>query len=146
MGLSEHEKRVLDELEKSLYADDEGLAKRFKKAAAEAPAAKGQRTAQRKVAGALVAFAGLGVILIGVITHYIYAGLGGFVLTLAGLLLATSSAPKGETGSKSAAPGMPFGGGRGSAQAPTSKKADKTGKTGSLRDYFEDRWDKRTGL
>jgi hypothetical protein len=143
MGLSEHEKRVLDELEKSLYADDEGLAKRFKKAAAEAPVAKSQRTAQRKVAGALVAFAGLGVILIGVITHYIYMGLGGFVLTLLGLLLATSSGTQGSSGAKSGNAGMPVGGGRGSAPAPTAKKPKKTG---SIRDYFEDRWDKRTGL
>lgn len=128
MGLSEHEKRVLDELERSLYADDEQLARRFKEAAGQTPEAKRQRNAARRVAGVFIGVAGLGVILVSVIIHYVFMGLAGFVVMLGGLLLATSNAA--------------------SLDAPKTSSAGRSPKAkplGSLRDFFEERWDKRNG-
>jgi len=140
MGLSEHEKRVLDELERSLYADDEPLARRFKEAAGQTPDIRRQRNASRRVAGVFVAVAGLGVILLAVIIHYVLIGLAGFVLTLLGLLLATSSSasldrPKGSPSAAAVATEA--------AAAKAVKRATGTART--IRQYFEDKWDNRGG-
>ena len=83
MGLSEHEQRMLDELERGLYADDEKLAKRIQRTAAEAPNRLVQRKLARKIAGAAVSVAGLGVMLVGAIIHYTWMGVAGFEVTWA---------------------------------------------------------------
>ena len=91
MGLNEHEQRVLDELERGLYAEDEQLARRIQKAAAKSPDRLAQASAARRIAGVLVAVAGLGVILVGAIIHWPWMGAGGFVITLSGLAVATGA-------------------------------------------------------
>ena len=91
MGLNEHEQRVLDELERGLYAEDEQLARRIQKAAAKSPDRLVQASAARRIAGVLVAVAGLGVILVGAIIHWPWMGAGGFVITLTGLAIATGA-------------------------------------------------------
>jgi len=147
MGLSEHEQRVLEELERGLYAEDELLARRIQRAANQTPDRLKQRSAARRIAGALVALAGLGVILVGAIIHYAWMGAGGFVVTLLGLLLATTSgkaivdAPKQPVSvSSGSRPGSP---------ATSSNRASgevKKSLFASLNEFFEERWDRRNGI
>lgn len=82
MGLSEHEQRMLDELERSLRADDVALASKLEKPASLAP--------KRIIAGVLFAAVGLAALVFGVVAHLIAAGALGFVAMLAGLWLATA--------------------------------------------------------
>ncbi len=121
MGLSEREQKVLDELERGLYVDDSGLADRLK--AKPAKLAKPQNKAARALAGALVAVAGLSVLLVGLITHYTAIGVAGFAVILFGVVVASSNSTRTSPGSTSAKP------------AKSTKPI-----RGS---YFEDRWDKR---
>jgi hypothetical protein len=147
MGLSEHEQRVLEELERGLYAEDELLARRIQRAANQTPDRLKQRSAARRIAGALVALAGLGVILVGAIIHYAWMGAGGFVVTLLGMLLATTSgkalvdAPKQPVSvSSGSRPGSPAASGnRGAGEVKKSWFA-------SLNEFFEERWDRRNGI
>ena len=127
MGLSERERKVLEELERGLYAEDADLAKRFKKVADQTPARKVQRSAARMVAGSMIALGGISVVLVGAITHYALIGIAGFAMMLAGLLVA-SSAAKPTAGSAKA-------GGAGST--PSKPKRP------SLNDFFEERWNNR---
>lgn len=138
MGLNEHEQRVLDELERGLYADDEHLARRMQKTAAKAPDRVKQSTAARRIAGALVAVAGLGVVLVGAITHFAWIGASGFVIMLVGLAIVTAGPAKSSSVDKNSA-------------APKSPKQPKSAKPKSsgtplerLDEFFEDRWRRRT--
>ncbi|MDE2408703.1 MAG: DUF3040 domain-containing protein [Actinomycetales bacterium] len=147
MGLSEHEQRVLDELERGLYAEDELLARRIQKAANQTPDRLKQRSAARRIAGALVALAGLGVILVGAITHYAWMGAGGFVVTLLGLLLATTSGKAVVDAPQE--PVSVASGARQSSAATASSAGSRPAKKSwfsSLNDFFEERWDRRNGL
>lgn len=82
MGLSEHEQRMLDELERSLKSDDATLAAKLEKSATLTP--------KRIISGVLVSVAGLSALVFGVIAHLMVAGAIGFVTMLGGLVLATS--------------------------------------------------------
>lgn len=144
MALSEHEQRVLDELERGLYADDEQLARRLQKVSSQTLERRRQRFAAKAVAGASLALAGLGVLLVGTIVHYVWMGVGGFALTLAGLLVATGSrrgsaasgfASANSAGSNSAS------GAANSGTTAVKEKADRARR--SLFDFFEERWDRR---
>lgn len=119
MGLSEREQKVLDELERGLYADDSGLADRLK--AKPTKVSKPQNKAARALAGALVAVAGLSVLLVALITHYTAIGVAGFAVILFGVVVASSNSTKTT---------------RTAAKGSTAPKQPR----GS---YFEDRWDKR---
>ncbi|MEY2954543.1 MAG: hypothetical protein RL530_144, partial [Actinomycetota bacterium] len=136
MALSEHEQRVLDELERGLYADDEQLARRLKKAAEQTPLRKNQRVAARRIAGSAIALAGLGVILVGAIVHYTWMGLGGFVATLIGLVIATSpAAPNVKEPADLSA---------GNAGKSSPRRSKRQISSGSISDFFEERWNRRT--
>jgi hypothetical protein len=121
MGLSEREQKVLDELERGLYAEDSGLADRLK--AKPVKPAKPHNKAARALAGALVAVAGLSILLVGLITHYTAIGVAGFAVILFGVVVASSNSTRISSGSHSAKPAKPARPARGS--------------------FFEDRWDKR---
>ena len=118
MGLSEREQKVLDELERGLYAEDSGFADRLK-----AKPIKSQNKAARALAGALVAVAGLSVLLVGLITHYTAIGVAGFAVVLCGVVVASSNSTKTTP----------------NASAPKTAKSAKL----TLGEFFQDRWDKR---
>jgi uncharacterized membrane protein HdeD (DUF308 family) len=82
MGLSEHEQRMLDELERSLKEEDATLAAKLERSSSVTP--------RRIIAGALVMVAGISALVFGVIAHLVVAGAIGFVAMFAGVLLATS--------------------------------------------------------
>lgn len=141
MALNEHEQRVLAELERGLYADDEQLARRMQKAAAQTEERQKQSSAAKRIAGILIAVAGLGVILVGAIIHWPWMGAAGFVITLTGLALATGAL------SKPSDEGVSFG--KPNKTAPSGGQAKpKTPKSyqdriQSLNDFFEDKWNRR---
>ena len=116
MGLSEREQQLLDELERGLMDSDKGIAAKAKRVGN--PGAK-------LIAGALVAVIGLGVLLTGVLIQFSLIGVAGFLIMLAGLVVATSNIQL---------PNMSAGFGSSSPNSP------KPG-----RNFFEDRWDKRQG-
>jgi predicted lipid-binding transport protein (Tim44 family) len=117
MALSEHEQRVLDELERGLYAEDAKFATKV---------ASGGNPARKLVAGALIAVVGLSVLVFAVIIQLMIIGLIAFALMLAGLVVATSGNSKP----------------RESTTKPASAKAKPNKRSGGS--FFEDRWDKRS--
>lgn len=128
MGLSEQERKVLEELERGLYAEDAGFAQRISKtgsAKAEAAVKKSAGSATRLIAGALLAVVGVSVLLVGAILHYTVFGLVGFGVMLWGLVLASSNWSA-------------------TALRERGTAAPKTAKS-SISDFFEERWNRRTG-
>ena len=83
MGLSEREQKVLEELERGLYADDAKFATRV--------SAGPNNSAARIVGGALLAVVGLSVLVFAVVSQLTVFGVVGFALMLAGVLVATGS-------------------------------------------------------
>ena len=114
VSLSDHEKRVLDELERGLYADDAKFAHRV---ATGKPA-----TSARIIGGALLALAGISVLVLAAVTQIIFFGVMGFLAMLAGVIVATS----GQTAQPKAA-------------RPASKQTKAPKKPGSGT-FFEDRF------
>jgi hypothetical protein len=118
VSLSDHEKRVLEELERGLYADD---AKFVQRVGNGKPA-----SASRVIGGALLALAGISVLVFAAVSHVIFVGVIGFLAMLLGLLIATSgqTAPHNKAQAKD-------------EPAPKPKRPS----TGS---FFEDRWNNRS--
>ena len=121
MGLSEREQKVLEELERGLYADDSGLAERLK--AQPAKTARPQNKGARALAGALVAVSGLSILLVGLITHFTAIGVAGFAVILFGVVVASSNSSR---------PNQDAGAGKAAKPAKQPRGS-----------FFEDRWDKR---
>jgi len=117
MALSEHEQRLLDEMERSLYQSD-----------ADFVAAGERRGAPNYVAvtlGILLALLGLGGALAAVAAQLPILGVVGFVLMVAGVLLAFR---------------------RKASEAPepaTRASGRRTHGTSPVMDAFEGRWEKR---
>ena len=116
MGLSEHEQKLLDELERGLMESDSGFAAKVQRVGN--PAAK-------LIGGVLLAIIGLGVLVTGVFLQFAPIGVLGFLVMLGGLVVATSNLQL---------PDMPSG---------LSKPG--SGHQGPGRNFFEGRWDKRQG-
>jgi hypothetical protein len=118
MALSEHEKKMLEELERTLYEDDPKLA--------QAVATGRPASAARIVGGVISVVIGISVLLFAAIAHIVLVGAVGFVLMLLGLAIATS----GHT----AKPGDK------QHPKPSQPKPEKP----SGGSFFEDRWNNRT--
>ncbi len=118
MGLSEQEQKLLDELERGLYASDSSLAHKLGKPGARSP--------KRIIAGASLAVIGVSLLVVAVILQVAIFGVGGFLAMLAGLVVATSSNPN----EPKIAP-----------VSPTSPSPNSSTK----KNFFDDRWDKRQG-
>ena len=119
MPLSEHEQKLLEQLEKQLHEDDP----KFANSMGSDP---GRSWSTRHVViGVLCALAGIFLLLVGVTLQNIFVGVLGFVVMGAGVYFATM---------RSSAPGKPGSGGR-------------PGKPGKSRSSFmsslEERWDER---
>jgi hypothetical protein len=118
MPLSEHEQRLLEEMERSLYHND-----------ADFVATVGNRGGRRNyrtiVLGILVAVVGVAVIIAGVALRLPIIGIVGFVVMFVGVLLALSS-PRGSRAT-------------GEASAPQQPSSARPG----FMDRLNERWDKR---
>lgn len=122
MGLSESEKRVLEELERNLYENDADFARKTK-SKIDQVSLRGANSPAKVIAGALLAVIGISILVFAAITQLPPVGVAGFLVMLFGLLMASASA--------SAKTGAP--------SAGTTKKPAK--QQGS---FFEDRWNRRT--
>ena len=117
MPLSEHEQRLLEEMERNLYsAESDDVPHAFDRMAV--------------VLGVIAAVIGLGVMLLGVWTKLVIVGVLGFLLIVGGVLWAT--APRsGQTAPKH--PGRESG--------RRSSRGESTGP--SMGERLEDRWNRR---
>ena len=84
MGLSEYDKKVLEQLERDLLGADDPIARKL------GAKAKPTNSAAKLIAGALVAVVGMS-LLVAAISHLILFGLAGFVVALAGLVVASAN-------------------------------------------------------
>lgn len=117
MPLSEHEQRLLDEMERNLYQNEADVV---------STAGMGRRAPNYTAiaSGAVLGAAGLGVMLTGVGMSSVILGVIGFVLLFVGVMLAV------------AVPGKPAS--AGGATASTASASKK-----SMMDQLGDRWDRR---
>lgn len=148
MPLSEHEQRLLEQMEQQLYDDDPKLAGRL----AEDPGRA--HTRKRLIVGALVSLVGLGLVVLGVASSQIWIGGVGFLVMVAGVGYAmtpgsssprlgtvqddggiTTHKPKSARGSGTLG-GLTkrFGGGRSGGTGSSS---------GSFMERMEQRWERR---
>lgn len=123
MPLSDHEQRVLEQLERQLNDDDPRLATRLADTGGSAIPVR------RVVLGAVLAVAGLAVVLTGVSTQLVLVGVLGTALLGAGILVATLP-HRGE--------------GPGTRPATSSgPRAQRSRSRGSMMARLERDWDER---
>ncbi len=120
MALSEHEQRLLDQLEQQLHADDPKFAHSM------ASDTRKAMSTRRLVIGSLITIAGILVLLAGIIYQLIIVGVAGFLVMGAGVYFATTKSKQVE---------VPEPVGR-----PT--KATSGGKSGFMSG-LEDKWEER---
>lgn len=125
MPLSEHEQRLLEQMERALYAEDPKFASSLQRPTFRG-ASKGRLTI-----GVLVLLAGLGLLITGVAVKLEPLGVVGFIAMLAGVVLAFSGARSEKSDDVEAAAAQP--GKKTSGRAP---KPDGGGFMGRM----EDRW------
>jgi predicted phage tail protein len=121
MPLSEHEQRLLDEMERSLYQNDADFV-------AKVGGSRVRPTYRAVVLGILLAVVGIAVLLTGVFVQVIVVGILGFALMLVGVLVAITPGR-----SKRAAA---------LADEQAEATATKPVQPGFM-DKLNDRWDKR---
>ncbi|QHC66478.1 DUF3040 domain-containing protein [Rathayibacter oskolensis] len=125
MPLSEHEQRLLDEMERNLYQNDADFVAAVSKG-------RGGTNYRALVLGILLAIVGLAVLVTGVAIRQPLVGVGGFALMLAGVVVAMRPAAGG-----SAESGLPTAG-------RTAKPRPSSGRQGSgFMDRLNERWDNR---
>lgn len=123
MALSEHEQRLLEQMERALYAEDPKFATSLRSTSM----ARGSRG--KAALGVLVVFVGIAVLLTGMAMQSTPAGIGGFAVMLIGAFVTYQAfkAPAAVT----------------DAATPTAPKA--TASKTSFMDRVEDRWRRRQG-
>lgn len=135
MPLSDHEQRLLDDIEKALYAEDP----KFASSVRSVEARRRRRPGRHRLAIAVVGvLAGLALVLLGLSVNPLF-GLAGFVVIVAavayGVMVARSRSGVGAAG----VAGPPGGAGRGPARPGSKSKANSTG----IRARMEDRMRRR---
>lgn len=135
MPLSEHEQRLLEQMERALYAEDPKFATSLRSASA------GRASRGRAAFGVLVLLGGVTLLMLGAILPLIPLGVAGFVVMVIGATLTyiglrgRSATPAAEgDAAAGATPGAAAGG-----AAP--RKAPK--QSSGFMDRLEDRWRKR---
>ena len=123
MALSEHEQRLLDEMERGFYRSEADVM--------QTKVGMRRRVNYRSlVLGAIVVLVGVGVLIGGVAAQQLWLGLVGFAAMLGGVMLMLSR------GTDEPVDGAPVGGsGTGSGGAPKE----------SFSERMERRWDERMG-
>ena len=136
MPLSDHEQRLLEQMERALYAEDPKFATSLRSGAG------GRASRARAAVGVLVLLGGVTLLMLGAILPLIALGVVGFLVMVVGATLTylglrgRAAAPAAEGDAAAAAPGAAAPG----ATAPRpSPGASPSGFMGRL----EDRWRKR---
>jgi hypothetical protein len=119
MPLSDHEKRLLAEMEAALQQDDPRLVSTL-------TGKVRTRKSSRVLSGALTAVAGMAIIIAGLVSKVVPVGIAGFLVALTGLVLVFSNLSI-------------FGDSTGSAQGA----APKGPKRGGWSTRLEERWERR---
>jgi hypothetical protein len=135
--LSEHEQRLLEQMERALYAEDPKFATNMRSAKATA----GDR--RRVAIGVVALLIGLGLLVAGVAAKLVIIGVVGFLAMLGGLWLAISAMSPGKEVPANAEGTDP--------KPPTDISSRRTGRGSkskqrsgeSLTDRMEARWRKR---
>jgi hypothetical protein len=133
MALSEHERKVLEELERGLYESDSNFATRMG-GSQQKLASAGTASPKRMIAGGAVVLIGLTEILAALVMRYPMFAVLGFALMVLGLSMAT-----GQFGRKAR---LAKAGLRG--RNPKSSRAAASSNRG-ISTKFEERWDRRAG-
>lgn len=131
MPLSEQEQRLLEEMERSLYSNDSDFV-------ATVGGRRGRPNYTMVVIGVLAALVGIAVIVTGVIIRTPpvgpLVGVAGFVLLVAGAVVAMAPPRRGSQARPSAGPSAP-----GAARPAAARPA----RSGSMMDRLNDRWERR---
>jgi hypothetical protein len=135
--LSENEQRLLEQMERALYAEDPKFASALR-------GADPRTHARRRIIKASAGFiAGIALLMVGVITQIVPVSVVGFVVMLGCAFIALNTwrqmpapAPPGSPGPAGA---IPLGGLR--TRAPRPSRAPRTRQ--SILNRFEDRWNRR---
>lgn len=145
MPLSEHEQRVLEQMEQQLYAEDPRLASTLKSTASSGAGVERRRL----VLGVLVALGGLALVLVGVMTQMIWVGAIGFLaMVLGGAWAATPGRHGRPRLGVVGADGQPRrgggagGGNGGSGGAGRGPRAPRR-PSGGFMQRMEQQWDRR---
>lgn len=140
MPLSEHEQRVLEQMEQALYAEDPRLASTLKSNA------RGTSGLERRkiLLGVLVALGGLALVVVGVMTQIWVGAIGFLAMVLGGAWAATPSrhgkAHLGVVGPDGKTRRGPSGGGSGGSR-PGGRPRRPGG--GTFMQRMEQQWDRR---
>lgn len=130
MPLSEHEQRLLEQMEQALYADDPKFASNLRSSG-------GSANRGRAALGVLAVLAGLGLLVAGVAIAPAL-GVAGFTIMLIGAVI-TYSAFTESARSKNVAPDTPEG-----IDIPPAARAPKAPKGAGFMNRMEERWRKRS--
>jgi hypothetical protein len=120
MPLSEHEQRLLEQMERQLYADDPKLASTLR------GSGRSLRSRHRLLLGGLGVVVGLAVLVAGVASQFWPLGVAGFLVMLAGGWWASTGWQVGS---------------RGASAAP--QQAQKSAQRSGFMNRIEERWDRR---
>lgn len=149
MPLSEHEQRLLDQMEQQLYADDPKFVSRLN----ENPQRAGSR--KRAVIGAVVVLLGLGLVVLGVVSQLIWIGGVGFAVMVAGGGYALTPVRGGTLGAvdddgqvtphrkRRFSRVAGHAGGAGAGAGKTTGASRRT--SGTFMERMEQRWERRRG-
>lgn len=85
MALSEHEQRMLEEMERNLLQEDASLANKVKQVGSN------NRSAGKLIAGVLTMIAGLGLLVFAVAIQVAFFGVVAFLVMVMGLVVASSN-------------------------------------------------------
>ncbi len=123
MPLSEHEQKLLEQIEQALYAEDPKFAASVRSARSRG---KGRRWIAWSITGVVV---GLGLVLVGLLVKFIALGIVGFVLIVAACAYGASRMRRGSNS--------------GPSNGPTNPAPGAKGRPGGLRGRMEDRLRRR---
>lgn len=129
MPLSEHEQRLLEQMEQALYAEDPKFATSLR-------STSGARASRGRAAlGVIVFLGGVAMLLGGAIIPLVPLGVAGFaVMVLGALITYLGLRPGAATPADAGAP---------SGQAPAAGRAAKPKPSSGFMDRLEDRWQRR---
>lgn len=128
MPLSEHEQRLLEQMERALYAEDPKFATALR------TNASGKASRSRAALGVLAFLAGIGLLMTGAVTTMVALGVIGFVVMLVGAVMAYTALRGG-----GAAPAAADG----SAPKPQKGAPKRQRQAGGFMGNMEDRWRRR---
>ena len=132
MPLSEHEQRLLDQIERALYQEDPKFASTVRQTDLRT------HMKRRLVKAGVVFVVGFGLLLAGLTTHWA-VGVAGFAVMVLALLLAMQAWKRMGQGTPSTRPDA---GPRGTAGRPSRPKAARPS-SGGIMSRLEERWKRR---